>query len=243
MSTLRGPTPAEIDRWAREIAKAESGPEYRALVDRLRRDPVGSRPILEALITHRSDEVALWATNVLRKVFGAASAPTLTSLARTARGLRRIDAFQQLEAIDPELLRGLLPELRTTFLKSPNPTMDARLVMFQLARLRDRQSADIFRRVAAHQNRAWYAHGMPMVLADYIDDPDSLARRIVAHDHDRMTWLTTAAGVLDAPGAEAAMANLAAAAPDETCRREATHGLELLAATRGGPARQWDFET
>jgi hypothetical protein len=45
---------------------------------------------------------------------------------------------------------------------------------------------------------------MPNVLADYIEDPRSLARRITQHDHEWMFWLVEAADILHAPGADQA---------------------------------------
>jgi hypothetical protein len=114
--------------------------------------------------------------------------------------------------------------------------------MYRLARFRDAPSADLFRAFAAKQDPPWFAHRMPIVLADYIEDPASVPRRIRGHDHDWMFWLAEAASLLDIEDGEPALSVCAETAPDE-CREICRDALNGLLAERARPKPSWDIET
>lgn len=77
--------------------------------------------------------------------------------------------------------------------------------MWQLAMARDRHSVPILRGYAERQSSQRYSpYRTPTILADYIEDPSSILRRIREHDHDWMWWLWEAATMLEIPGADEA---------------------------------------
>jgi hypothetical protein len=145
-------------------------------------------------------------------------------------------AMQELEAMDLDLFRPFVPEMRRILLRSKPPAAlngPGGAAMWRLVRLRDRESAAVFRVFANKQEHGpYYDHRMPMVLADYLDDPDSIVRRIKSHDHEWMLWLVLAAARLGVRGAEEALMAGATELPDDTCREICAEELGRLS---GGP--------
>lgn len=153
-------------------------------------------------------------------------------------------AMQELAAIDLELIRPFIPAMRTTFRHAERLISGAGgAAMWRLARLRDSPSATLFRIYAVRRDPRWYDHGMPMVLADYIDDPRTLVRRIAAHDHPSMFWLATATHALDPPDGEQTLRTAASELPDSECQRICREELDGLLRDRLRPKPTWDIET
>jgi hypothetical protein len=226
---------AEVEAFAGRVKRALNRSTYDKLRDELRAQPDRGRGLLEALTRHRSQEVRVWASGVARTDLGSDAIPILVSMAHDRRTATRDAALQDLEAIDPELLRPFIPDIRRIFSRSKSLHSPGGAAMWRLARLRDPDSAELFRRYAERRDPAWYDHRMPMVLADYIDDPTSLVRRLDTHDHDWMFWVARAAKILMPSGAEAALRKAAQDSRDPECRQICADELVNLELQRTVP--------
>jgi len=218
MTTMSLTDGADLEDFARRIKQALSGPAYRRLGDELRMEPDRGLAALTALSEHSSQVVRVWAGGVARKEFGRDAVPLLLAMATNRFAETRDFAMQDLEAIDPELLRPFIPEMRRTFRRSKDLYGPGGAAMWRLVRLGDRESAALFREFAAKRDAGRYDHRMPLLLADYLEDPTSLVRRIRAHHHAWLLWLAKAVASLDPPGGEAALRAGADDLPDEECR-------------------------
>jgi hypothetical protein len=234
----------DIEAFGRRITRAFSDVAYRRLREELQAQPDRGLATLTALSRHRSEAVRTWAGGVARKDLGRAEAIVLlTDLAKHPRAFTRDLAMQDLEAIDPELLRPFVGDMRQTFRRSKDLYSPGGAAMWRLARLRDRESAGLFRAYAAKRDPGRFDHRMPIVLAVFLDEPNSIAGRIRDHDHEWMIWLVRAATSLDVPGAEDALSAGAAASPDGACRQICAEGLATLAHRRSQPQPAWDVES
>jgi hypothetical protein len=218
----------EVERFATRIKRAWSGPAYRKLREEIRAQPDGGVALLRALANHRSQVIRVWAGGVARLDLGADAIPLLQEMAQNRSTETRDAAMQDLEAIDPELLRPFVRDMRRIFGRSKTLYSPGGAAMWRLAKLRDPESAALFRRYAAKRNPAWYDHRMPMVLADYIDDSMSVARRLREHDHAWTLWLATAARLLNVHGAEDALRVGSERSPDPDCREVCAKELDGL---------------
>jgi HEAT repeat protein len=233
----------EIDAFATRIRKTRDSSGYRALLHELASDRQRGMVIVSQLVGNRSAEVRYWAMNAARKAFDRDAVPLLLDLAGDRRLSMRDEAMAQLEAIDPELLRPLIPAIRRMFLRGNVLHGEGRAAMFRLARLGDTDSSALFRRFAAKQDPRHFVHRMPLVLAGYLDDPDSLVSRIRAHDHDWMFWLAEAAWILEVPDADDALVRGAQAPYDTECQAICTEAARALARKLANPSPAWDIET
>jgi hypothetical protein len=129
-------------------------------------------------------------------VHQARAIPLLTRLMDDASGDVRDSARQDLIAIDPAQEERLLPTLRRILRRRTDPWGEDRAAMWRVARLRDRASVPILRAYATASQPPHYHHRMSLVLADYIEDPSSVAVRIASHDHECMFWLLEATALL-----------------------------------------------
>jgi len=219
---VNGSPDVDVGRFAERIRRSENDKSYRRLLDDLRAQPDGGVALVRALMKHSSNDARFWAAGVAREEYGTAAVPWLVEMAHDRRTLTRDIAMQELAAIDLDLLRPFVPEMRRILLRSKPPAAlygPGGTAMWRLVRLRDRESAAVFRVFANKQEHGpYYDHQMPMVLADYLDDPDSLVRRIKSHDHDSMLWLVMAAARLGVEGAEEALMAATTELPDDKCR-------------------------
>jgi hypothetical protein len=226
----------DLDRFAERIRRSTSDKAFDTLLAEVRARPDGGRSILRALMRHGSSQANFWAAGVARSELGAGAVPLLTEMAQDRRTFTRDIAMQELAAIDVDLLRPFIPAMRRTLLRSKPPaalSSPGGAAMWRLVRLRDRESAAVFRAFAEKQEHGrFYTYRMPLVLADYLDDPGSLLRRIESHDHDWMLWLVMAAAQLDVPGIDEALATGASDLPDEECRAICGRQLSNLPRVR-----------
>jgi hypothetical protein len=191
--------------------------------------------LLLALAEHGSEEVRVWAGSVARTELGREGIPVLLKLAQHRRVFTRDSAMQELEGLDPELLEPFIPEMRRIFRRASNLYAEGGAAMWRLARLRDPEAPALFRTYAADKDTRHFDYRMPLVLADYIEDPESVVHRIELHDHDWMPWLARAAAVLDLPGAEQALTASASDLPDADCRASCEEELQTLLQVRAAP--------
>jgi hypothetical protein len=199
----------DLDRFAERIRRSTSEKAFDSLLAEVRAQRDGGLAILRALMRHGSSQANFWAAGVARSELGADAVPLLIEMANDRRTFTRDIAMQELAAIDIELLRPFVPAMRRTLLQS-KPTAPlyspGGAAMWRLVRLRDRESASTFRAFAEKQEHGRnYAYRMPIVLADYLDDPNSLLRRIQSHDHEWMRWLVQAAAQVNVPGIDNAL--------------------------------------
>ena len=238
------PAAVEVDRFAKRIARFTSERTHRQLIDEVRAQPDGGVALLRMLMKHRSNQAGFWAAGVARELFGAAAVPWLLEMADDRRTFARDTAMQELAEIDVGLLRPLIPSMQRILLRSKPPAAlysAGGAAMWRLVRLRDQESAPVLRRFAAQQDPRTYDHRMPMVLADYLDDPTSLLRRIKNHDHEWMLWLAMAAAQLELPGVEDALEEGAEGLPDQVCREICAERLRGMRNRQATTARSSDI--
>jgi hypothetical protein len=153
-------------------------------------------------------------------------------------------ALQQLEGIDPKLLGPLIPHIREVFRRGRGSLYDPKgFAMNMLARVGDRDSAGMFRRYAAGHDSGSFDYRMPLVLATYLEDPQSVVRRIADHDHEWMPLLAQSAAMLDKAGMEQVLVEGSKGLPDIECRRLCEESLARLLRERQGERPSWDLET
>lgn len=206
-----------VEAWARRIRGYESEAEYHALLAELRSDPAFAAALLDRLAEHRDPIVRGWAGTAARLLFGGEAVPLLTRLLEDRDPDIRDGARDDLVAIDPMFERTFLPTYRRILGRRADPWGEDQRAMYHLARARDPEAVPLLRAYAAHYDARYWHNRTPLVLADYIEDPGSVARRILAHDHDFMFWLVDAAMIL---GIEDARETLEAALTlpmDEEC--------------------------
>jgi hypothetical protein len=209
--------PRDTDAWARRVLAYEGEAEHKRLLAELAAAPDDARVVLEQLAGHRDPVVRAWAGTAAKDVFGDEAVPLLTRLMRDRDADVRDVAREDLIALDPMFEQTLLPAMRKVLQRRKDPWGEDKAAMWRVARLRDRESASILRDYANHFESRHYHHRMPLVLAAYIEDPTSLARRIREHDHDSMFWLLEAARRLQAPGMEEAIVDALELPVDAEC--------------------------
>ena len=234
------PSAEEVDAFASLVKRARTASSNRGLAEDLAARPDHGVAMLQALMQQPSAQVRWWSANTARRELRRDAVPLLVELARSKRVGDREAALQQLEAIDLELVRPFIPELRRMVRGDKHLTGPGKAAMWRLARLGDGDSAGLFRSVAAKFDDGWYTHRMPLVLAEYLDDRPSIVRRISTHDHDWMFWVSEAARLLDVPDAEPALAQGSTDLPDADCRAICTEALQGLRRDRAGPHPTWD---
>lgn len=222
-----------VDDFAARVIRAWTDEAYHALRAELRAMPDQGLGLLKALADHSSEQVRVWAGGVAREGLGRGGIPILLKLASHRRTFTRDAALQDLEALDPELLRPFIPAMRRTLLRSTTLYSEGGAALWRLARLGDQGSAPTFRKFAEKIDpRRYYDQRMPLVLAEYLDAPGSIVRRIQAHDHEWMQWLAIAAVNLDVSAAREALAAGATAHPDQECRDICSKELRRLEGHR-----------
>lgn len=232
---------ADVEAFAVRIKRSHNAPSARRLADDIANMQDRGVAMLRALMQHSSGDVRSWAANTARQELGRDAEPLLVELAYSKRRGDREDALQQLEAIDLELVRPFIPELRRMFRGDKDLSGPGKTAMWTLARLGDRESAALLRSVATKIDDRWYSHRMPNVLADYLDDPSSIMRRISEHDHDWMFWVAEAARLLHPPRAESTLAGGSSDLPDPDCQKICAEALEGMRRDLAGPQPSWDL--
>jgi hypothetical protein len=209
--------PSDADAWARRIRSYEGEVAYRELIITLKADPPNASLLLDRLAELPDPVVRAWAGTAAVEVLGQDAIPLLTRLQRDRDPDVRDVARQDLVAIDPAFERSFFPQYRRALRRRADPWGEDRVAMHTLSRARDPEAAPLLREYAAHYEPRYWHNRMPLVLADYIEDPESVTRRIRDHDHDFMYWLVEATAMLDIPDAEDALTEALGRATDETC--------------------------
>jgi hypothetical protein len=210
-------SPHEVEAWASRVQAYEGATAYRRILTELSVDRDYAAALLERLADHRDPIVRSWAGTAAMEILGRGAVPLLFRLTNDRDGDVRDGAREDLIAIDPDFVQQMLPSLRQVLKRGKDPFGEDKAAMWRLARLRDPESVSILREYASRNDPRDYAYRMPLVLADYIEDPTSIARRIRDHDHEWMFWLVDAASLLPVPDSAGSFAAARGLPVDRAC--------------------------
>lgn len=212
-----GSASEHTESWARRVRSYETPGEYRQLLEELAADPEGGLDVLGRLADHRDPVVRAWAGTAAAAILGSAAIKLLRRLLSDGDADVRDRAREDLITVDPAAEQEMLPSLRRVLHETGDPFGEGRAAMWRLAKLRDDASIELLRSYATRFPPDHHGNRMPLVLAEYIAAPQTIAARIRDHDHDWMFWLIEAASLLPIPGGEAAIGALRDARPDLEC--------------------------
>jgi hypothetical protein len=225
----RGEVSEEVTRIAALVGREDvAADEADALLDGLRADRGRAARILDELSRHDSADVRAWVAWAAPQVLGEGGSSVLMGLTRDRDPDVREAAIDELVTLDPDAARRLVPALRRR-LRSTE-AREPVSAMWTLAELGDRSSLPAIRRLAEAKDleHPFNARVAEIVCLLLEERGDEVLWRLRAHDHDYTPWLATAARVLGTESARAALAQCAAGAPDEECRRVCAVELERL---------------
>lgn len=154
------------------------------------------------------------------------AAPLVRKMLDDPDSSNRIDAVQILTALDPEGMPLLFAKLRRRL-----RSFDDREVLstaWDLVRLGDPEAPTAIDEVRDLEAPDRWLHRALDVISTYVSAPDRIVTRILEHDHDSMTWLVYAAGLIGTAEAKSALRECSARAPDDRCRMICGTRLEEL---------------
>lgn len=189
---------------------------------------LGASPNAEAalneLARHSDLEVRGWVPEAARVVLGRDAIPLIQSLAEDRDAGIRDLALQTLEAIDPKLLRSL----RTSLVKRLHSNDDGEVLAtaWRVAQIGDMEGIPAIEAFRDRNDPGWWQHKAATVVLLAMQDAAEVPRRIRAHDHDHMTWLSYAATWLDESDGRPALEYCRDNAPDEECRSVCAWALD-----------------
>jgi hypothetical protein len=207
---------------ARKVHGSLSDEDDEAVLAELRSRP-DAESILQELSRSSDLEVRGWVPGAAREVLGERSVPLVMRMTNDRDADIRDLALQALEAIDPELLDPLIKRLRRNL-----ASKDDNRVFSTAWRLAERGDLASIGPIQAWQDRyePWmWQHKVASVILLVLKSPDEVAVRIRDHDHDRMTWLSYAAIVVNTSDSRDALTECSVSAPDEDCRRMCAYTL------------------
>jgi hypothetical protein len=206
-----------VDAWARRVLTYEGEAAYRQLLEELTANRAAARDLLERLASFRDPIVRAWAGSAAVAVLGRDAIPLVARLLKDRDADVRAIAQEDLVGLDPDFEHTFLPDYRRALKRRKAPWGGDRKAMFALARARDADAVPLLRQYASHYEPPYWHNRMPLVLADYIEDPTSVSRRIRDHDHAFMFWLVDASAILGIDDAEKAKAEALRQPIDEGC--------------------------
>jgi hypothetical protein len=218
---------ARLEAWIQELRAGIEldNEETQRFVADLRDAP--DRVGLFGVLAHdQNAEVRGWAATIAQEVLGAEALPSLLEMSRSDpdednRGIARA----AVEDLDPEALGFVVDDMLRDLERANNAAGGAIQSMLTLARYRHPAGPPALRAFAARFKPGLYAHEMPLVLADYIENPDAITRRVREHDHEHMFWVAEAAGIFQPPGAVEALRACAESPPDRGCGEDCREAL------------------
>lgn len=203
----------------------------------LRGDTTWAVHVFETLLETGGADTRSWVPWAARQVLprDAAIGVIRKAIARERLHDYKDGAIGELLSVDPEAVRPLLPELRKRLAADDHSQT---FVLWTLAALDDPEALPSVDRFLDRAKRAGLApylistgEVVRMVLAHRYDEIFDLIR---GHEHDRMSWLTNAARIIDTPVAKEVLERCATTAPDVECR------MECRASLLRGPG--WDHD-
>lgn len=217
---LAQPPPADpqfADAWERQVLAYDTDADAPQLLDALAANRDGAIGLLDRLANVRNPIIRAWAGTAASAVFGRDAIPLLTQLTKDRDPDVRDVARQDLVALDPSFEQTFFPAYRRALKRRKDKWGEDREAMWALARAKDREAVALLRDYASHYDPRHYHNRMPLVLADYIEDPSSVVRRIRDHDHDFMFWLVNALAYLEFPEAQQVLTEALAEPFDNAC--------------------------
>jgi hypothetical protein len=195
------------------VAVLEADEAPTDLISALQTDTEAAERVVIELAGDRRFFVRQWVALEVASLLGERAVPILLRLARDRNEDVRMDAVNELVALEPVAARQLAPALRRRLrsrdIYEPIVAMRALMVLGD--------AADAAEMRAAAEVSEYPFHGL--VAGAYAlaleGDDEELARRIEGHDHDAMPWLTVAARHRATPLIREALARCAERAGDE----------------------------
>jgi HEAT repeat protein len=179
---------------------------------------------LESLARSPNRDVRAWVAAAAADILGAGSSHLLRQMLDDSDADVRVTALAMLEQVDPKAVPRLLTKLRRRLSSVDDDEVIA--TAWTVARLGDRQSADVLRQ-RRDEFPSWNAKfkALDSILV-LLEDPESLPALIRSHDHDRMLWISYAAKVHGSAEAIGALRECAESAPDTECRSYCEYALK-----------------
>jgi HEAT repeat protein len=180
--------------------------------------------VLNELARHRDLEVRGWVPEAARALLGREAIPLILSLAKDRDADIRDLALKALEAIDPELLRPL----RTSLVKRLRSKDDSEVLAaaWRVAQMGAMEGISAIEAFRDRHDPRWWQHKAATVVLLAMQEPAEVPRRIRAHDHDHMGWLSYAATWLAEPDGRPALEFCRDNGPDEECRTQCAWALD-----------------
>jgi HEAT repeat protein len=221
------------DRVAAEIARliiqAKSESEAGAVVQLINQRS-DARGALERLARHSDPVIRAWVASASSAIGSEADRRSLLrTLARDRDADVRDVAVEEILRTGSEsdtafAVAQLVRQLGSSSFGSN------RYALWTLARLRATSARDAILEFGADVRNPWKAKAASVAIA-LIDGRDTdVLRAIDEHDHDRMMWLATAAGIIGSQIALDALRSCSANAPDEQCRADCAGALAVATA-------------
>lgn len=202
--------------WVGKVHSIASEEEFLYVLKSLGRDP-DRDAIISSLSRSPDPVVRAWAGTASRHILGLGARSILRRLASDPDADVRDSAREDLLVIDPMFETEVLVDSKRVLSRGVDPHGEDRAAMWRLAKARDQESVHILRAYAARFPESDYAHRMPMVLAEYLDDPSRIVSRIVGHDHEWMFWLVQALDLFPSAEAIGSLKSAIEAGIDDEC--------------------------
>lgn len=215
---------ADAAEITRKLQRSLGDEDDAQVLEKLRRAP-NAKELLEELARSRDPEIRGWVPTAARQILGAASEPLIRQMAADRDAGIRDMAVDALESLDPDLLKSLVPSLRERLESSDDGEVLSSA--WRLVKLRDIDAASQIEKFRDRFDPSWWQSKAASVILLALRSPEEIPKRIRAHDHDHMTWLSYAATLMDVPDARAAVEDCKVNAPDEDCRTACAHSIEL----------------
>jgi HEAT repeat protein len=205
----------EAEAIARALQESSGEEDDQRVLARLKESPdVAS--VLEELACDSHLEVRGWVPEATRALLGRDAIPLIQRLAEDRDPDIRGLAVDALEAIDPKLLRSLSTSLRKR-LRSKDES-EVLATAWRVAQAGDFDGVPAIEAFRDRNDLGWWQHKAATVVLLAMQDPAEVPRRIRAHDHDHMGWLSYAATWIDEPDRRPALEFCRDNGPDEGCR-------------------------
>ena len=219
-------TPLNASDVAAEI-QSDDGPDAEELLNALRSSPLEGRRILQELAAHQDPVVRAWSTWAASR-----SLPKEDAVRIALRLAKDTDpdvsdvAVEEIVALDRQAAATLAEAFRRKL--ESKEFYEPITAMWALAAIRDKDSVQAIQKSAARWNNALHRNTAAVVSLLLEDQGDELIRRVRAHDHELMPWLSKGLRLLGTKEAKAALETCSHEAPDAECRRYCLEELEKL---------------
>jgi HEAT repeat protein len=191
-----------------------------------------ARALFGELARDRDPVVRAWVPWAAGRALGVEAVPIIKQLASDRDIDVRDVAVEELVGLDIEAARSLAPKLGRK-LRSKD-VYEPATARWALGAVRDVTAREAIQEAGDQATTAIGRNTARVVLMLLSDDPDEIVRRIRAHDHELMAWLTEGARLLGTADAIAALRECAAGAPDKECRGICEYALEKIESRSPG---------